>query len=218
MVDKQIKKPDRKGLVEREVEPALLEWIGKHSPRNPDQTPKIVFHGATSDREPFARASGIWFSSEPSIASAYVSARSTFMSARGELPSGNVYPAYIRMENPMIVDANGERWDEIEIDNCCYTTDDLIDMAREQGFDGLIVQNVNDLGGVVDNDDEYPLATTYAVLDVSQIRSIFAAKSEEMSNKNEAVTEQGKRALSSALQALEALDGYEGIKKRNAPI
>jgi hypothetical protein len=71
----------------------------------------------------------------------------------------------------MVVDANGARWDEIEIDDSCWTTDDLIIEALDRGHDGLIVRNVNDLGGVVDNEYDYPLSTTYAVFRPEQIKS-----------------------------------------------
>ena len=51
------------------------------------------------------------------------------------------------IKNPLIVDANYSNWDEIEYNNEIHSTRSLEKYARDNGYDGIIVKNVYDVGG-----------------------------------------------------------------------
>jgi len=67
-----------------------------------------------------------------------------------------VYAVYLRIQDPMEVDAKGANWDEIPIEGededgnpqtQTYSTNDLALMALDMECDGLIIRNVTDAGG-----------------------------------------------------------------------
>lgn len=77
----------------------------------------------------------------------------------------NVVPADITFRNPLIVDAGGNEWASIPWGSGTTGTDELAELARERGHDGLIVRNVRDMidGG--------PAATTFAAVRPNTVRS-----------------------------------------------
>ena len=63
-----------------------------------------------------------------------------------------VYEVYLRIEDPMVVDAKGANWDAITFtDDDGYTetmeTNDISRMAQDMGYDGVIIRDVSDAGG-----------------------------------------------------------------------
>lgn len=80
----------------------------------------------------------------------------------GIVPGANVMPVYLRMKNPLVVDAQGRSWDEVNYD--------AVARARAGGHDGLIIRNVID-----STTAETAIPTTIrAVFNPSNIRSINA--------------------------------------------
>ena len=88
-----------------------------------------------------------------------------------------IYEVYLRMEDPLEVDALGSNWDSIpwseEVDEdeipYYYSTNELADIARDMGFDGLIVRNVVDSGSEGQGWDSPE--DVYAVFNPEQIKS-----------------------------------------------
>jgi hypothetical protein len=150
---------------------AFRRWFGDSKVVDAEGKPLVVYHGTTMSVNPSEREDGhgIWFAADPSTASIYATARGEFAAERGEQPEPQVQPAYLSMQNPMIVDARGARYDEIEIGNTNWETDTLLIEARERGHDGLIVRNVRDLAGVVEDDEAVDIV--YAVFRPEQIKS-----------------------------------------------
>lgn len=56
------------------------------------------------------------------------------------------YEVFLRIENPLVVDARGANWDEIDYDGMQVNTNFLTREALEQGNDGCIIRNVADNG------------------------------------------------------------------------
>ena len=108
-----------------------------------------------------------WASSDPSVAETYTNPH------RADA-APHVMPAETRFQNPMVVDAEGRSWNNVPYREKWYapiksrlSTDNLADIARERGHDGLVVNNVRDSGGTppwANQSADSPIATTYAAL------------------------------------------------------
>jgi hypothetical protein len=89
-----------------------------------------------------------------------------------ELDHSGIYEVYLRIEEPMVVDAQGENWDRIpyEVDGEIekVTTNWLSYEALDMGADGVIIHNVVDSGGY---GGEHP-ATVFIVFSPTQIKSV----------------------------------------------
>lgn len=83
-----------------------------------------------------------------------------FERPEGRMGGQNVMPAYISMENPLEIDAQGETPDGIG------GIDLLIQRAQRQGRDGVIIRNFDDAAGLADE-----IADHYVVFRPEQIKS-----------------------------------------------
>ena len=110
--------------------------------RNQAGKPSLPVDGAT------------WFSKQPSPASYIAQSR---MESAGQ-DAGRIIPARLRMDNPLIVDAQGKHAVDVK----------GIKDAASRGYDGVILNNVREFGS-----DE--LTTSYGIFDPKNIRSRFAA-------------------------------------------
>lgn len=84
-----------------------------------------------------------------------------------------IYEVYVDTQNPLIIDAKGENWNELSFneDNKQYTTRDITKYAKENGYDGVIFKNIKDSGGKYDEADN-ELSTIICVFNSNQIKSI----------------------------------------------
>jgi hypothetical protein len=85
-----------------------------------------------------------------------------------------VYRVYVKMENPLVVDAQGFEWHSIPFNGQEVKTDDIGHYAKEQGYDGAIIRNVVDVGNYADEDDDdldFGPQTIYIVFDPRNIKS-----------------------------------------------
>lgn len=64
-----------------------------------------------------------------------------------KFPRRGFYATYLNFKNPLIVDANGSKWTAINYNNRTYRTRDLSAIAEKNGYDGVIIRNVEDIGG-----------------------------------------------------------------------
>jgi len=150
--------------------PNFKKWFGDSEITTAKGKPLEVYHGTSnSDFNIFATKDnyGTFFTSSPKTASSYAYNNK----------KDRVYPAYLKMINPLYIDAQGQRWDEIPMDETIgdlieadadgtINTDDLVSAARDGGFDGLVVSNVND-----DADEQGKPSDVYVVLNKTQIKS-----------------------------------------------
>lgn len=62
------------------------------------------------------------------------------------IKTGKNYAAYLRIENPFIIDAKNSNWDNIKINNKAYTTMDISLHAKNNNHDGVIFKNLYEAG------------------------------------------------------------------------
>jgi hypothetical protein len=161
--------------------PAFRRWFGESKVVDAEGRPLVVFHGSPDATFSVFRATvsdqpRIMFSGSREVAETYT--------RRGGSKRG-VYAVYLRMERPLVVDARGANWDNIPLTRTRTTryqlrkygisgptsVDALAYLARNLGYDGLIVEDVVDV--YADNAEgiSNPRDTTYVVFDPRQIKS-----------------------------------------------
>lgn len=134
-----------------------------------------VYRGASRDEQwPPSSYEGkaFWASDNRDAASAYAgtpgdnAVTNWLIDTQGfdqaRIPKGHITPAEIAFQKPLVLDAKGGQWGNIKVGNRNYYTDQLADLAREFGHDGLVVRNVV---------DDAPAGTTYAALQPGTVRS-----------------------------------------------
>lgn len=138
--------------------PAFKRWFGDSKVVDSDGKPLVVYHGTPDS---FSPDGNLWFTSSPNAASNYAA-----NDTDGEFKEGaNIIPAYIHMENPLVINADGASYDDINFDGDSWISDDLADEARRRGHDGLILKNVRDAG------DNNTIVDVFHVLHGRQIKS-----------------------------------------------
>jgi hypothetical protein len=104
-----------------------------------------------------------WFSDNSEVAEDYIYPREY-----GEIlfdePAGEVYEASLSMKNPLVVDFEGAVGDAMRLSG-------LAEKAKREGYDGLIIRNVDDTVG-----STKVLGTSYAVFDKKQINLLKNAR------------------------------------------
>jgi len=161
--------------------PAFKKWFGDSKVVDANGNPLIVYHGTNEDFDtfdPYAEkktqggerlrgTNAIFFSSNPELASAYAGvAKSTLTGQSFAYPAesaygGNVMPVYLSMQNPMIVDAEGQMYTKVE---------PLIREAKKKGYDGVIFKNVADQPGAAGS-LQVTTHDAYVVFKKEQIKS-----------------------------------------------
>lgn len=160
---------------------AFKKWFGDSKVVDADGKPLVVYHGTNEDFDafdPYAErktqggerlrgTNAIFFSSNPELASAYAGvAKSTLTGQSFAYPAesaygGNVMPVYLSMQNPMIVDAEGQMYTKVE---------PLIREAKKKGHDGVIFKNVADQPGAAGS-LQVTAHDAYVVFKPEQIKS-----------------------------------------------
>jgi hypothetical protein len=140
--------------------PAFKEWFGDSKVVDDNGDPLVVYHGTTQDFSEFDTHNAAFFTDDNSMADTY--------SGGGKKPykGGQTVPVYLSLKNPLSVDAQGSRWNNIEYEDDIINTDDLVDMARSKGHDGIIVKNIMDGGS-----STYMFGNIYAAFEPTQIKS-----------------------------------------------
>lgn len=146
------------------------KWFGDSKVVDKNGQPLVAYHG-TESNEAFSvfetnspdGTPAIYFSSNKKVANSY----------SGNLP---IYEVYLKMENPLEVDAQGKEYNDFAAEMRSN-----IDYASRNGYDGVIVKNIRDdwsqeKGGKV--------ATTYVVFSPEQIKSVNNQGTFDESNPN----------------------------------
>lgn len=160
--------------------------------------PMVVYHGTTADFDAFkpsesrkTEGTGMWFGSSH-IAGTYT--------GRGK-SKGSILPVFLNAKNPVIVNAKRSFWSEIGGDisireygkkrgttlakifgfrrtqygdwSDYATTDDIARYAYEHGYDGVIFDNIRDIGPTEEltSDESYTPSSIYSVSTPKQIKS-----------------------------------------------
>jgi len=88
---------------------------------------------------------------------------------RAEIPPGQeegILTAYLNVRDPMIVDFEGESWDDPPEGIPAFSTDELARHAKKIGHDGLILKNIIDPGP---ESRGVPVSTEYVVFGADQV-------------------------------------------------
>lgn len=153
-------------------EQAFANWFGDSKVVNDKGEPLVVYHGTAADFSAFGTGRGaIYFTDDASIASVY--GVSALEEADEDEAAANVIPAYLSIQNPLVIDEawanenldfDGDR-DWTALDNALYD-------AAEAGYDGAILKGVNDYAGLDKNGQriERPY-NQYIVFRSEQIKS-----------------------------------------------
>ena len=81
--------------------------------------------------------------------------------------SGKVYKANLSFKNPLEVEGNGAKWDEIDFNGVKKTTDEIVELAKQLGHDGVIFKNIRD--GFTDTDED--ISNVMVALNAAQIKN-----------------------------------------------
>lgn len=172
---------------------AFKNWFGESKVVDDANKPIVVYHARRGDFESFdplrsegkSAGTGTFFSSSPDVAATYNTSS-----------EHSLVPAYLSLKKPFIVDFNGANWnsggadafvklpDGTDDDLLSYfgaamdetvSTDDVARLARKQGYDGVIIQNVVDhgpAGRFASKEAEKP-TTIYVAFEPEQVKSVF---------------------------------------------
>ena len=160
----------------------FFNWFGNSKVIDKDGNPLIVYHGSNSKFDSFRTGENryVFFTTDINLADKYAIHRSKKTDSEKF-----IYNVYLKIENPLIVDANFESWDYIStrgIENCKESIKDLLkrgintittertpQIAIKYGFDGVIIKNVYDGVGYGKDGN---LSNVYVVLNSNQIKII----------------------------------------------
>lgn len=175
---------------------AFKAWFGDSKVVDPRGRPLRVYHGGPGGFEVFGaggrtRPIGFFFTDDPLVAWTYANSDEQYpdiLATKADRRFGKpaLYEVYLRSKNPLVVDAGGDRWDNISANSLghnerdvrkalrdhrsdSFITDDLAFAAPVLGYDGLIVKNVVDHNDACALGD--PTSTIYVVFDAHQIKS-----------------------------------------------
>lgn len=170
--------------------PAFRRWFGDSKVVDGRGKPLVVYHGTprggfTSFRS--GRRGLFFFTADRNVASSYIGPLADELldsdfeaeptPGVGQPPRKGVpgiYRVYLRLSNPLVFDADGRGFDEIYPEAIGLegqddlTVDEIAVMARQQGYDGLIVSNLYDTGLYSDYTEP---STVYVAFDPRQIKS-----------------------------------------------
>lgn len=164
--------------------PEFKRWFGDSKVVDSSGRPLVVYHGTPdgrfleqdgvfkSQKERYGQGSALgvhWFASDQRASRTYMDPKRAFDYQNAE-PA--MVPAYLRMTNPLVIDAGGQKWRDAQKHG---KTGDVIRQAQDAGHDGIIIRNVRDdyQTGVVKGDKP---TDTYAVFDSAQIKSATGNK------------------------------------------
>lgn len=155
----------------------FYEWFGDSKVVDEKGRPLVVYHGSPDlrfikdeavfksqkGRAGFGRSDAShWFSADPKTARSYADPHRAFDYQNSE---EGVIEAYIRIENPLVVNAGGQEWRTAQKRG---KTSDVIEEARTAGNDGVIINSVKD---DYNNVKSTKPTRTFTVFDSSQIKS-----------------------------------------------
>lgn len=113
--------------------------------------PLVVYHGSKTEIDEFY--DGTFFTDD-------------YMNADGYASGEYVYEAYISIKNPLVIDAKGEKWDELETPYGSSTQEIVSNLDKK--YDGIIFNNIKD--SWIDDADYQDPSTIYYTVKENQIR------------------------------------------------
>lgn len=134
--------PDEAAMAQAPDNPAFREWFGDSKVVDANGEPLVVYHGSNASFDEFSLsghpdrldpANGFFFTADPQY---------SFVRAKGfEGENRQVYPVYLRIENPLFID----RSEKMEGLNAWTDARDYVADLKRQGYDGIIWGDPDDL-------------------------------------------------------------------------
>ncbi len=169
--------------------PEFKKWFGR-SKVVAGGKPLVVYHGTEQDFE--APNGRFWATDAPNTAETYANGRVNRSKGQGAA----ITPAVLSIQNPLVGNADGRDWNEIRFRGTVMDTDDIADIAQEEGHDGVVIRNVFDT-----SDGEGGIATTYAAFFPEQVKSVFNHR--PTSNPSMSLSPKSERARIEASRAVD---------------
>jgi len=143
--------------------PEFKNWFQASKVVDESGAPLVVYHGTDQKIEAFKHkrsADGFYFTSNKSLAKDY--AKDSEANAVFAGTKATVYPTYLSMQNPLVVDGS-----DGSFDFGGESHDRLIEQAKVNGHDGVIIKNTQD----DITDSKRGRSDTYIAFDSTQIKS-----------------------------------------------
>lgn len=163
------------------------KWFGDSKVVDENGKPLVVYHGSLEknidefDKFYTKNENAFFFTDNKNVATDYAK---EYEEAKENI-SGKVYPVYLNMQKPYIVDAKGKTYSE-------YYSQLQNDFSglEELGYDGLIIKNFKDNKW---NNTKPELSTVYAVFNPEQIKSVDNRGTFDANNPNIYYEDEGGR-------------------------
>ena len=111
-----------------------------------DGTPVRVLRGSR-DADLFKTKTGIAGVNRPEDTFYFTDNERIARSYAGKKPGeGYLFQAEVEMQKPLIVDGNGAVWNAIDFRGKKLSTNDIATIAKEEGYDGVIIKDIQDFG------------------------------------------------------------------------
>lgn len=147
------------------VSDEFQQWFRQSKVVDRTGKPLVVYHGSPDVRgilqhgfKPSShRGDAYFFTDNAQVANTYADDRRAFDYQNAE---PHVLPMYLSLQNPLLIDAKKQKWRE---------TERHIQLAKDHGHDGLIIQNTRDEYNMIKTGGR--LSTVYVVFSPLQIKS-----------------------------------------------
>ena len=169
-------------------------WFGDSKVVDEKGNPLVVYHGTTKDFDTYdkyakkntvggTQRDAFFFSNKPNHASEYAIPSYKYDELEyvdKQYYGSSVMPIYLKINNPLEIDAKGSSWVNI--------FPEAIDKALDNNKDGVIVYNLIDNATPLGNETT---STTYVVFEPTQIKSAIGNSGEFDSNNPSIIMEKG---------------------------
>lgn len=133
----------------------FLVWFGDSKVVDEQGNPLVVYHGSNVKIEKFEDVI-TYFTDD-------------YMNADGYAGGEYIYEVYLSIQNPLIVDCQDRKWDDIETPYGS-TTQEVVSNTDRNKYDGVIFINIKD--SWIDDVDYQDASTVYVTFSPKQIKSI----------------------------------------------
>lgn len=124
--------------------------------------------------------------------------------------SGQILPLFVSNKNPLVIDGKGSSWNNIEYNGKIWSTRDLEIFAKNNNYDGLIINNIIDLGGRQSMTSmDYGSATVAISYNSNQVKSIDNQGTFSTQNNNIYLADSNSENISQ----LESMQSYSNSKE-----
>lgn len=122
--------------------------------------PLNLYHGTGFEFDAFDNSKPIFLTDSKDVAKWFA------IYGKGDAINRNIKSVNAKMSNPLIVDAKGSMYGDIDFNGTRLSAENIANYAKEKGYDGLILKNVKEAGS-----DEI-LSNDYVVFNPNQIKSV----------------------------------------------